>query len=65
MIAMADAREARAASLRLAAMRAVALLGMAGLQRYEVVSDTGAAAPETWTDLGIWLRFVNEAQHGT
>ena len=37
---------------------------MAGLPRYEIVSDTGAAAPKTWKGLGIWLRFVKETQHG-
>jgi len=38
---------------------------MAGLPQYEIASDTGAAALNTWKGSGIWLRFMKEAQHGT
>jgi SAM-dependent methyltransferase len=41
------------------------LAAMAGLSQYEIVSDTGAATTRASQGVGIWLRFVKEAQHGT
>jgi len=38
---------------------------MAGLSQYEIVSDTGAATARASQGVGIWLRFMKEAQHGT